>query len=78
MQELIKTVARKEVCVVKRKVVERPMGGAGAYQEGGTLNDFLKGLENSINGLEANGFKVGDIEIATDGKNFAATMTIGK
>ena len=78
MQELIATVARKEICIIERKVVERPMGGAGAYQQGGTLDDFLKGLENSILGLEKQGFNVGDIEIATDGKNFAATMQIGR
>lgn len=78
MQELITTVARKEVCIIERKVVERPMGGAGAYQQGGTLDDFLKGLENSIKSLEKGGINVGDIEIATDGKNFAATMQIGR
>lgn len=77
MQELVKTVARKEVTIIERKVVEKPIGGAGAYQKGGTLDEFLENLEIQIKLLQSKRITVGNIEIITDGKDFAAQMQIG-
>lgn len=76
--ELITMVERKEIVIIERPVVTQQMGAAGAFQQGGTLEDFLEGLARSIKPLEAMGVSIGDIEIITDGENFAATMKMGR
>ena len=78
MQELIRMVERKEIVIVERPVVDVQMGGALAYAEDETMEEFLEYLGNALKPLEAMGVKAGDIEIITDGSRIAAQMKIGR
>lgn len=78
MNELINKIQRKEIVIVERKEIIAPVGGAIAYAENESMDEFLEHLGNAIKPLEAMGVDIGDIEIITDGEKIAAKMKMGK
>ena len=78
MNELIAKIQRKEIVIVERKEITAPIGGAIAYSQGESMDQFLENLGNAIKPLEAMGVDIGDIEIITDGDKIAAKMKMGR